>query len=466
MTSARRARARTRLDPARQAAYAALRAVDVDDAYLNLTLPTLLSGSELTGRDAAFTTELANGTVRMQGLYDVILARCLSGGDGVASLQPEVLTALRLGTHQILGMRVPSHAAVGTSVELVRAAVGERPVRLVNAVLRRVAATPLDQWLDEVAPAGHTGDLASLALRHSHPRWVVDAFAKALAAAGIADAELPLLLAADNRAPLVTLAVRPGLATFAQLAEYGVEPGRFSPYAGVLPGGDPRDLAELRAGTVGVQDEGSQLAALLTARAEVAGRDGRWLDLCAGPGGKAALLTGLARQRGATLVASELLPHRAALVSRALRAYRQPVALLAADATSPAWSAGAFDRVLVDAPCTGLGALRRRPEARWRRTPDDLRALVPRQRRLLESALEAVRPGGTVAYVTCSPHLEETRGVVDAVLAALPDVHEEDATAVLPDVPDTGPGPHVQLWPHRHGTDAMFMALLRRGERG
>ncbi|MEP6651234.1 MAG: RsmB/NOP family class I SAM-dependent RNA methyltransferase [Lapillicoccus sp.] len=457
---ARRARSRTRLDPARQIAFAALRAVDDDDAYLNLTLPSLLAAAGLTGRDAALATELANGTIRMQGLYDAMISASLSGAP--ASLQPEVLTALRLGAHQLHGMRVPSHAAVGTSVELVREAVGERPVRLVNAVLRRIGATPLDGWLETLAPRATGGSVDDLVVRFSHPAWIVDAFADALTADGADAAQLPRLLAADNEAPRVTLAARPGLTTVTALSSYDVRPGRFSPYAGILGGGDPADLPEVRKGTVGVQDEGSQLAALVLARASLDRRDTRWLDMCSGPGGKAALLTGLARQRGATLVAAEMLPHRAVLVGRAVRAYPPPHALVVADGAAPAWRPGAFDRVLVDAPCTGLGALRRRPEARWRRQPDDLRSLVPLQRRLLDSAIDSTRPGGVVAYVTCSPHRAETRGVVDAILARRPDVQEDDARALLPQVDGTGPGPHIQLWPHRHGTDAMFVALLRR----
>jgi len=457
---ARRARPRTRLDPARQVAYSALRAVDDDDAYLNLTLPTLLAAAGLSGRDAGFATELANGTTRMQGLYDAVIAACVP--QGPAALQPEVLTVLRLGVHQLHGMRVPSHAAVGTSVELAREAVGERPVRLVNAVLRRIAATPLDEWLQTLVPPTTAGSVDDLVVRFSHPAWIVGAFAEALTADGADSSELRQLLAADNEAPRVTLAVRPGLTTVADLAAYDVQPGRFSPYAGVLSGGDPADLAAVRDGTAGVQDEGSQLAALAMARAVVDGRDKRWLDMCAGPGGKAALLRGLADERGATLVAAERLPHRARLVAGALRAFPRPAALVAVDATAPAWRSGTFDRVLVDAPCTGLGALRRRPEARWRRSPDDLDRLVPIQRSLLETALDAVRPGGMVAYVTCSPHRDETRGVVDAVLSGRPDAHEEDARRLLPEVAETGPGPHLQLWPHRHGTDAMFVAVVRR----
>ncbi len=145
--------------------------------------------------------------------------------------------------------------------------------------------------------------------------------------------------------------------------------------------------------------------------------------------------------------------------------------VVAADGTRPAWRPDAFDRVLVDAPCTGLGALRRRPEARWRRVPEDVDRLVPLQRALLSSALDSVRPGGVVAYVTCSPVLAETAGVVSAVLAERDDVHLEAAAPVAAtdlaatDLAATAPGPlpgTVQLWPHLHGTDAMFLALLRR----
>jgi 16S rRNA (cytosine967-C5)-methyltransferase len=449
----RRARARTSVDPARQTAYDVLRAVDTDDAYLNLVLPRLLGERGVTGRDAAFATELAAGTARLQGSYDAILDELARGG--TKTLEPAVLTAMRLGTHQLLSMRVPSHAAVGTSVELVRADVGERPVRMVNAVLRRVGGQPLTAWMDQVAPARSTDLVGHLAVRHSHPRWIVDEFLHLLGEDGAEE-----LLAADNVAPSVTLAGRPGLAV---PRGDGIKPGRWSPYAGVLEGGDPGAIPDVRTGLLGVQDEGSQLVALALAAATVAGRDERWLDLCAGPGGKAAMLTGLARERGAVLVAHERLPHRAALVRSALRGYGPPATVICGDGIRPSWRPGTFDRVIVDAPCSGLGALRRRPESRWRRTPDDVATLVPLQRELLGSALDATRAGGVVAYVTCSPHHEETRGVVDAVLAGRYDVVEEDARTLLPAVTDLGDGPHLQLWPHRHGTDAMFLALLRKG---
>jgi 16S rRNA (cytosine967-C5)-methyltransferase len=245
-----------------------------------------------------------------------------------------------------------------------------------------------------------------------------------------------------------------------ELVELGGQPGRWSPCAVVLPAGDPADLAPVREGRAGVQDEGSQLVTLALAEAGVAGRDAWWLDLCAGPGGKAALLGGLAGSRGARVLAGELVPHRAAL---ARAAAGETAGVVVADARAPAWRAGVFDRVLVDAPCSGLGALRRRPEARWRRSPLDLAGLGPLQRDLLRSGLAAARLGGVVAYVTCSPHPAETRAVVDDVLAE-PGCGAAlvDARPLLPGLPHLGPGPDVQLWPHRHGTDAMYLAILRR----
>jgi 16S rRNA (cytosine967-C5)-methyltransferase len=234
-----------------------------------------------------------------------------------------------------------------------------------------------------------------------------------------------------------------------------------------LGGGDPGAIPAVADGRAGVQDEGSQLVALGLASAAVEGRDERWLDVCAGPGGKSALLAALAAERGAALLASERQPHRAVLVQRATAAAAAGLTgVVVADGTRPAWAPGTFDRVLVDAPCSGLGALRRRPESRWRRTPADLADLVPLQRALLAAALDSVRIGGVVAYATCSPVVAETVEVVRAVLADRSDVELLDATAALPEAFRDARSAHlpeaVQLWPHVHGTDAMFLAVLRR----
>jgi len=443
-----------RVDAARDVAFDAVHAVRENDAYANLVLPGLLAARALNARDAAFATELVYGTLRGLGSYDAVLASVSSRP--LAKLDPAVLDVLRLGTHQLLAMRVGAHAAVDSSVSLARAKVGHGPAGFVNAVLRKVSARDLEDWLAMVAPDRKVDPIGHLCVVHSHPRWVVEAIRDSL---GGDLAETEAMLAADNERPAVTLVARPGRADVDELLSLGARPGRWAPTAAILDSGSPSSLPPVQAGRAGVQDEGSQLVALALSSVPIEGRDGRWLDLCAGPGGKAALLGGLAVQRGARLLAIERQPHRARLVAGAVGETADAVI---ADGTAPAWANGSFDRVLVDVPCSGLGALRRRPEARWRRQPSDVNALRPLQRSLLQSALDAVRPGGVVAYITCSPHLAETRDIVDEVLASRNDVERLDARPQLPGVDLLGDGPDVQLWTHRHGTDAMFLALLRR----
>lgn len=502
--------ARPRVDRARVVAFDAVRAVSGEQAYANLVLPRLLRERRLEARDAAFATELAYGALRGQGTYDQIIDACIDRP--LDQLDPPVLDALRLGAHQLLAMRVPNHAAVSTTVDLVRVRVAEGAGRFVNAVMRRVGEHDIDAWADVLA--GHGGDdpVARLAFRYAHPPWIVRAFQDALARTDGGTDVLEECLAADNVPAAVTLAVRPGRGDLAELLDAGAERGRWSPYAAVLPTGDPAGLAAVRAGRAGVQDEGSQLVALALVEAplgvgragiddasgvardrdldDAAGRTGehgldgavgrdtgqdgrvgpggssgpddRWLDMCAGPGGKAALLGGLATQRGARLLAVDRHEHRARLVEQALHGDPGEHEVLVADATDGPWPEADFDRVMLDAPCSGLGALRRRPEARWRRQPSDIAELRPLQTDLLRAAVRAVRPGGVVAYVTCSPHLAETVTVVDDVQRERDDVERLDARAYLPDLPGMGDGPDVQLWPHVHGTDAMYLALLRR----
>ena len=435
-------------------AFDALRAVRENDAYANLVLPRLLADRALNARDAAFATELVYGTLRGLGSYDALLASVSSRP--LDKLDDAVLDVLRLGTHQLLAMRVGAHAAVDSSVSLARAKVGHGPAGFVNAVLRKVSARDLAGWLAMVAPDREVDPIGHLCVVHSHPRWVVEAIRDSL---GGDLTETEAMLAADNERPAVTLVARPGRADVDELLSLGARPGRWAPTAAILDSGSPSSLPPVQAGRAGVQDEGSQLVALALASVPIEGPDGRWLDLCAGPGGKAALLGGLAAQRGARLLAIERQPHRARLVAGAVGETADAVI---ADGTAPAWANGSFDRVLVDVPCSGLGALRRRPEARWRRQPSDVNALRPLQRSLLQRALDAVRPGGVVAYVTCSPHLAETRDIVEEVLASRSDIERLDARPQLPGVDLLGEGPDVQLWTHRHGTDAMFLALLRR----
>ena len=291
---------------------------------------------------------------------------------------------------------------------------------------------------------------------HAHPRWIAQAFVDAL---GARAGELGALLASDDARPVVHLAARPGVLTATDLAaQVAGTVGRYSPYAVYLPGGDPGDLAAVREGTALVQDEGSQLVARAVTLATVDGPDhGRWLDLCSGPGGKTALIAALAGDARVTAV--EPAEHRADFVVQ--NTVGLPVDVVRVDGRASGLEPG-FDRVLVDAPCTGLGALRRRPEARWRRQPGDVPTLVKLQRELLAAAIALTRPGGVVLYATCSPHLAETVGVVADALRRQP-VTALDTREFFPGVDQLGAGPYVQLWPHLHGTDAMFAAALKVG---
>ncbi len=511
-------------------------AVDQRDAYANLLLPALLRERGIEGRDAAFATELTYGTLRGLQTYDAILKLCSDRSP--ADIDPPVREVLRLGTHQLLATRVASHAAVATSVDLAKDVVGMRPAGFVNAVLRRVSTREQAEWLQIIAPDRTADPVGYLAATRGYPRWIIEAFRDALGE----DSESGLpetaeALTAGNARPLLTLAALPGLASPAELtgppelAGHAGEPARWSPFGVVLPGGDPAAIPAVAEGRAFVQDEASQLAALALAHAPVAPAPvapapvvsgpghttadpatEAWLDLCAGPGGKSAVLAALAAPLGTHLLASDVRPHRAELTRAHLR--RLPgTAVAAADGRAGAWRPGTFGRVLADVPCSGLGALRRRPEARWRKSPEDVENLGRLQRDLLNAAIDAVRPGGVVAYVTCSPHRAETHDVVRDVLSDRPDVTVLDAPAILADAlregapvpgregapvpgregaPDSGregapdteipglrspateipgvrspatDGRYAQFWPHRHGTDAIFLALLRREPR-
>jgi 16S rRNA (cytosine967-C5)-methyltransferase len=471
----------------RRVAYDVLAAVDERDAYANLLLPALLRERGLEGRDAALATELTYGTLRGRQTYDAVLDLC--SDRPARDIDPPVREVLRLGAHQLLATRVASHAAVATSVDLAKDVVGMRPAGFVNAVLRRVGTRDLDGWLAIVAPDRAADPEGHLAATYSYPRWIVDGFRDALGEAPGGDlAETEQTLRAGNARPQTTLVAIPGISEPGELTAGDGEPARapWSPFGVILPGGDPAAIPAVADGRAFVQDEASQLVALALAHAPVDSAAGPWLDVCAGPGGKAALLAGLAAQSGLAaqaepagqadpeqpgphLVASDLRPHRAGLTRDHLR--RLPgAAAIAADGRHGPWRPGTFTRVLADVPCSGLGALRRRPEARWRKSPEDVEGLVPLQRDLLSAAIDAARPGGVVGYVTCTPHRDETEGVVAAVLAARDDVTVLNAPDVLASalgrpVPDVSRGPegrYVQLWPHRHGTDALFLALLRK----
>ena len=450
----RKPQRRKPLDPARRVAFDVLQAVAERDAYANLALPALLREREITGRDAAFATELTYGACRSLGLLDAVIAA--AAGRPVSRIDPILLDLLRLGTYQLLRTRVDAHAAVDTTVEQAAIEFDTARAGFVNGVLRTISARDEASWVAELAPPADTDPVGYIAFAHAHPRWIGQAFADAL---GADAGELGALLTADDERPLVHLAARPGVLTAGELAAaVDGAVGRYSPYAVYLPGGDPGALEPVRDGRAQVQDEGSQLVARALTLAPAEGSDGAWLDLCAGPGGKTALLAALAAQSGARVTAVEPAAHRADLVARNTEGL--DVEILRVDGRDTGLAPASFDRVLVDAPCTGLGALRRRPEARWRRQPGDVPPLTKLQRELLASAIALTRPGGVVLYSTCSPHLAETVGVVADALRRHP-VDAIDARPLFDPVADLGAGPYVQLWPHRHGTDAMFAAALK-----
>jgi 16S rRNA (cytosine967-C5)-methyltransferase len=449
-------RPRTQLDPARRAAFDVLRAVSERDSYANLALPAILTERGITGRDAAFATELTYGTCRTRGLLDAVIAS--AAGRPIDQIDAVLLDLLRLGAYQLLRTHVAPHAAVSTTVEQAGVEFDSVRAGFVNGVLRAISKRDEKSWLAELAPPVAADPIGHAAFVHAHPRWIAQSFADAL---GADAAELDAALGADDARPSVHLAARPGALSAEELAEaVGGEVGRYSPYAVYLGSGDPGGLAAIRDSRALVQDEGSQLVARALTLAPLTGADGgRWLDLCSGPGGKTALIAAIGAPRGATVTAIEPNPRRAEMVEQNTRGL--PVDVLRVDGRDTSLPTGVFDRVLVDAPCTGLGALRRRPEARWRRTPADVPELAKLQRELLASAIDLTRPGGVVLYATCSPHLVETVGVVADALRRYP-VTALDARPLFEPVADLGAGPYVQLWPHRHGTDAMFAAALRK----
>ncbi|RRJ87275.1 rRNA small subunit methyltransferase B [Gulosibacter macacae] len=446
-------------------------AVDRDDAYANLLLPHRLRDAGLRGLDAALATELTYGTLRLGGYYDEII-RIVAGRE-IDQIDPVALAALRLGAHQLLGTRVPKHAAVNETVNAARDRGSRGVAGFINANLRAISARTAEEWRTAVAERHERAD-DRLAALTSHPAWIVRAFRDALADEGRED-ELEALLDADNVSPLVHLAALPGLADREDVLDAHptrLVPEPASPIAMRLDGGDPQELREVRAGTVRVQDAGSQLVALALSRVAPIREGERLLDLCAGPGGKSALLAAESLVARAHFEANEVTPSRAKLVRDALRPITpegHEFEVTEFDGRTVVDSPEKFDRILVDAPCTGLGALRRRPEARWRKQASDLANLTHLQEELLAAALEATAPGGLVAYVTCSPHPAETTAVVKHVLRSH-DAEVLDARAICHELaPELdlaerplAEGTTVQLWPHRHGTDAMFLTLLRK----
>ena len=426
------------MTPARRAAYDVLHEVGASDAYANLALSKTLAGSEMSTADKGLATDIVYTCLRHRLTLDAVLGQVVNRP--LDKVDPRVLDILRMATTEYLYLGKPPHAVVDNAVRLTQSVGARGAAGFVNANLRKITLTAPEALLER-AERGRSGD-AALEVQYSHPGWIIRAFRDVLG-----PAELPALLAANNEAPRLTLAAR-------SIDRSGLpgEPTPWSPW-GTYVKGDPGAIQAVRNGRAGVQDLGSQLMVLAMSRAEAP--EGRWLDMCAGPGGKAALWAAMAPGQ---VLAVEQHPHRARLVEQAVRGTAQ-VEIGDAGAVT-----GTFTRVLLDAPCSGLGVLRRRPEARWRRKPSDIPDLTQLQSRLLNHALDVCEPGGVVAYVTCSPHLAETDLIVEDVLRRRDDVSQEDAGALLPEVPQASDGLAVRLWPHRHDTDGMYLAVLRKSE--
>jgi 16S rRNA (cytosine967-C5)-methyltransferase len=444
----------------RAIAFELLRRVAEDDSYANLLLPKLLSDANVDSRDAGFIQELAFGTLRNKLLYEKVIE--LASSRESRTIDSHALIVLLLGAHQILGMRVPAHAAINESVNLAKQKASQSAAGFVNAVLRRVSERSREQWIDKVLESADSAD-ERLSLAYSHPLWIVKSLRAALESRDLGDSIDDLLLA-DNTPAKVSVAALPGFADARDLSEYG-SLGIASPI-GLELSVPPSRVPQVQSGHVRVQDQGSQLAVLALLAAEVSVEDSRWLDLCAGPGGKAALMLAVAKQRNVYFEANEVSTHRAKLVQQAL----DPISKLKVsigDGRKLAEGGARFSRLLLDAPCTGLGALRRRPESRWRKKSTDIPELAKLQKDLFKASWDSLLPGGVLGYVTCSPHLSETTALVSwAESQYRGDLELLPANAILNEInPNLGLDVTfrtAQLWPHIHGTDAMFIALFRK----
>ena len=435
-------------DRVRLLVYDILQEVNRSDGYSNLLLPQALTDADFEQRDKGFATELLYGTLRMQGRHDYIAAQV--SDRSWSEVDPGIVDVVRLGAHQLFEMRVPSHAAVSATVELARKVIGESKASFVNALLRKMSAQTLDQWLE---PVNEIEDpVTRLAIMYSHPEWIVSAYYDLLRDY----AEVEKLLSANNSPASPTLVWWPGRSTQEEFISLGAVSTAFSPY-GLKYEGTPASLEAIRHRRAGVQDEGSQLVASIFT--SVVAEEKSWLDLCAGPGGKAALLASIAKVNGRDFTANEISKPRSELVNQVIGTAR----LWVGDGRDIASHNERFGAILADVPCTGLGALRRRPEVRWRRQVSDLRALTQLQRELSDAAISILEVGGYFGYATCSPHIDETSIQVKDILNSHPELELVDLTEYLP------AGLHgairdgaLSLWTHRHETDAMYMAVFRK----
>jgi 16S rRNA (cytosine967-C5)-methyltransferase len=435
-------------DAPRVLAFDLLTEVNRNGGYSNLLLPQALSASSFEVRDKGFVTELLYGTLRMQGRHDYILQQV--SDRPLAEVDDGIVDICRMGVHQLFEMRVATHAAVSATVELARKVIGESKASFVNAILRKVSSQTLEQWLEPTSLV--TDPIERLSIQYSHPEWIVSAYFDLLKDLKRVEQEL----AANNVPAMPTLVAWPGDSTQSELVELGAVATEYSPY-GARFDGAPGSLEIIRHRKAGVQDEGSQLVAHIFSLATKESKT--ILDLCAGPGGKAALLAHLANVNGQEFTANEISETRAKLVKNVIGKFLVQVG----DARDIAALGESYDAILADVPCTGLGALRRRPEVRWRRTVQDLRGFLVLQRELSDAAISVLNPGGVFGYATCSPHFSETSGEVLRILKDHPELEQiEIAQYLPPNLEGAVRDKSLSLWTSRHGTDAMFLALFRK----
>jgi 16S rRNA (cytosine967-C5)-methyltransferase len=446
--------------PARQAAYDVLRAVNGGRA----DLPSALARARKhlpDERDRALAGEIATGTLRWQGAFDRIVEAF--AGRPARKFDPEVLDILRLSAFQLLHLdRIPASAAVNDAVNLTRKAGKKSASSLVNAVLRRIARErdnlPLPSRAD--AEAGRDAAIEFLSVSLSHPRWLAERWFDRY---GIEAAEAWMRF--DNGPAALTLranrlrASRDEVAGALALQGVETEPARFAPDALVVRSGNPLLTPLAGQGLFTVQDETSQLVALMTGVEP----GERVLDACASPGGKTTAMAAAMSDRG-LIVATDVRGRRVELLAATVAsAGARSVRVVQADASAALPFERVFDRVLLDAPCSGLGTLRRDPDIRWRRSPDELPRLAAVQRQMLERTAGVLKIGGKLIYATCSSEPEENEHVVDRFLEEHTDFSLV-RPALLPEAvqPFITPAGHFRTEPFRHQLEAFFACMMVR----
>ena len=428
---------------ARNLALTLLLEIDEKSAYANLLVPSQLRTSTLEARDKAFVTELVYGTLRKEIFYDRVIEQ--ASKRRIKMIDPIPLRILRLTAHQLLTLDTPAHAAVDSAVRLTVKNRSGSASGFVNAVSRRISERSQQEWLSLLTKG--LDETAKLEVEFAHPAWIIKAYQERLGNLERVREELT----ANNENPQVSAVIYPGYEwSTNDLDKTGtwISAARFIT-------GNPENLVEIKNGTAGIQDEGSYLVTQALAQVDTSS-EGMWLDMCAGPGGKAALFSRWAIEAGRNFCALEISEHRAALIKRVTRN------IVIADGTKPPISQGSAGKILLDAPCSGLGALRRRPDARLRKKPNQIPELVAIQRALIASAVECLAEGGILGYVTCSPLKAETIDNREWLLQEFPEMTLIDARPFFPSHMTELNSFDIQLWPGLHKTDAMYLALFKK----